>query len=47
MKKINIYILFFIFSISNLFADNYKEFSKWKINFKDLALSNNISEKNF
>lgn len=47
MKKINIYILFFIFSISNLFADNYKEFSKWKINFKDLALSNNISEKTF
>jgi membrane-bound lytic murein transglycosylase B len=47
MKKINIYILFFILSISNLFADNYKEFSKWKINFKDLALSNNISEKTF
>tara|TARA_B100001287_G_C22664894_1_gene522364 strand:+ start:656 stop:1663 length:1008 start_codon:yes stop_codon:yes gene_type:complete len=35
------------FLISNAYADNQAEFLKWKKNFKDLALRNNISEKTF
>tara|TARA_B100000902_G_scaffold399502_1_gene470654 strand:- start:626 stop:1627 length:1002 start_codon:yes stop_codon:yes gene_type:complete len=47
MKKINVFFLVFIFSISNLFADQNVNFNKWKENFKILALKNDISIKTF
>ena len=47
MKKISIFLLIYIISSSNLFADNNLEFLKWKKNFRSLALSKNISEKTF
>ncbi len=47
MKQISIFILFFIFSFSNLLADNPKDFLEWKKSFKNLALSKNISEETF
>ncbi len=47
MKLIN-FILFFIFIPINFsFADINKEFENWKLNFKKIALENNISEKTF
>ena len=47
MKLIN-FVLFFIFiSINFSFADINKEFENWKLNFKKIALENNISEKTF
>ena len=45
MKLIN-FFLFFIF-INFAFADINKEFENWKLNFKKIALENNISEKTF
>ena len=47
MKLIKLSLLFFIINISNVFADNLKEFNLWKLNFKKFALDNNISEKTF
>ncbi len=47
MKLINTFFIIFVFSISNLSADNNLEFMKWKKSFKKLALSNDISEKTF
>ncbi len=47
MKKINFFFLFLIISFSNSFADDQIDFIKWKKNFKNLALDNNISEKTF
>ena len=48
MKKINIYFfLLFVFSFCNLLADEQLNFSKWKNEFRNLALSNDISEKTF
>ena len=47
MKQISIFFLIYIFSISNLFANNQIEFQKWKKNFRSLAISNDISEKTF
>ena len=47
MKQINIIFLFFLLSLSNLFAVETNEFSKWKKKFKTVALANNISEKTF
>ena len=44
MKKINVFFLVFIFSISNLFADQNVNFNKWKENFKILALKNLTSD---
>ena len=47
MKQIN-FLLFFIFiSINFSFADINKDFENWKINFKKVALKNNISEATF
>ncbi len=47
MKQIN-FFLFFIFIFTNLsFADVNKDFENWKINFKKIALKNNISEATF
>ena len=47
MKIINFFFLFLIISFSNTFADDQIDFIKWKKNFKNLALNNNISEKTF
>ena len=44
MKQISIFFLILILS-SKLIADDQLEFSKWKDNFKKLALANGISEK--
>ena len=45
MKLINTYFLIFFIFITNLYADNDSKFNEWKINFKNLALENNISEQ--
>mgnify|MGYP001381041038 FL=1 len=47
MKKISIFFLLFVFSLTNLFADENIEFNIWKKSFKNLALSKNISENTF
>ena len=47
MKLINTFFLIFAFSFTHLFADNEISFTKWKKNFKNLALENGISEKTF
>ena len=47
MKLIKLTLIVFIINISNVFADNLKEFNLWKSNFKKFALDNNISEKTF
>jgi len=47
MKKINILILIFLFSFSNLLADDQKDFLKWKTKFKNTAIKNGISEDTF
>ena len=47
MKKISVFFLVFIFSYTNLFADENLDFYEWKKNFKTLALKNDISEKTF
>ena len=46
MKKISIFIIF-MFSFTNLFAEENIDFRNWKKNFKKLALANNISESAF
>ena len=45
MKQIS-FFLFFIF-INSSFADINNDFENWKINFKKIAIKNNISEKTF
>ena len=47
MKKIKIFFLILFFFNSNVFANNDIDFEKWKIDFKQRALANNISEKTF
>ena len=47
MKKIKIFFLILFFFNSNVFAKNNIDFEKWKIDFKQRALANNISEKTF
>tara|TARA_B100000963_G_scaffold350156_1_gene360067 strand:- start:3 stop:1004 length:1002 start_codon:yes stop_codon:yes gene_type:complete len=47
MKQIKIILFFIIISINSLYADINKEFENWKINFKKIALKNNISEQTF
>ena len=47
MKKINFFFLILFFFNSNVFANNDIDFEKWKIDFKQRALANNISEKTF
>ena len=47
MKRISIFIILFIFLFSNSFADENIKFDNWKKNFKNLALSKNISENTF
>ena len=47
MKQINFLLFFILFSFNSSFADINKDFIDWKINFKKIALNNNISEKTF
>ena len=47
MKKISILLLFIFFLFSQSLADESIGFDDWKINFKKVALKNNISEKTF
>ena len=47
MKKIKIFFLILFFLNSNVLADNNNDFEKWKIDFKQRALANDISEKTF
>ena len=47
MKQINFFLFFIIISINFSFADINEDFESWKINFKKLALKNNISEATF
>ena len=47
MKLIKTLFLISIISFTNLFADNELEFIKWKNEFRNLALENNISENTF
>ena len=45
MKLINFFLFFILISINFSLADINKEFENWKLNFKKIALENNISEK--
>ena len=47
MKQINLFLIFILISINSSLADINKDFENWKIDFKKLALKNNISEKTF
>ena len=47
MKIIKIFFLVYTFIVTNLFANDEINFSKWKENFKIVALNNNITEKTF
>ena len=48
MKLINFFLFLILILISNYsFADINKDFENWKLNFKKIALENNISEKTF
>ena len=47
MKQINFFLFFILISINFSFADINKDFENWKINFKKIALKNNISEETF
>ena len=47
MKLINFIFILIIFSFTSSFSDNQTEFLKWKENFKETAMQNNISEKTF
>ena len=47
MKQINFFLLFLLISINFSFADIDKDFENWKINFKKVALKNDISEETF
>ena len=47
MKKIKIFFLILFFLSSDLFANDIIDFEKWKKDFKQRALANNISEKTF
>ena len=47
MKQINFFLYFIFISINCSFADINKDFENWKLNFKQVALENNISEKTF
>ena len=47
MKQINITILFIIFIFNNVYAENNQKFNEWKMQFKETALANDISENTF
>ena len=45
MKLINFFLFFIFISVNFSFADINKEFENWKLNFKKIALENNIINK--
>ena len=47
MKLIKLTLTFVIFIITTTLSDIQSDFDKWKIDFKKVALKNNISEKTF
>tara|TARA_Y100001935_G_scaffold38400_1_gene30795 strand:+ start:174 stop:1175 length:1002 start_codon:yes stop_codon:yes gene_type:complete len=47
MKLISFFIFFLLICTSSSIANINKDFQKWKIDFKKIALENNISEKTF
>ncbi len=47
MKLINFLLFFILISINYSLADINKEFENWKLNFKKIALENDISEQTF
>tara|TARA_B100001250_G_scaffold42675_1_gene33711 strand:- start:4113 stop:5114 length:1002 start_codon:yes stop_codon:yes gene_type:complete len=47
MKQINFFLFFILIFINNSFADINRDFENWKVNFKEIALKNNISEETF
>ncbi len=47
MKLINFIILIISFSLVQSFSNDYSSFEKWKNDFRNIALQNNISEKTF
>ena len=47
MKQINFFLFFILISINCSFADINKDFENWKLNFKKIAIANNISENTF
>ena len=47
MKLIRLVIILFLFNISIVFSNDEINFSKWKDNFRKVALSENISENTF
>ena len=44
MKIIKYFLIIWIISAFNSYANNDEEFDKWKSKFKERALKNNISE---
>ena len=47
MKQINFILFLILISINISLADINKDFENWKVNFKKVALKNNISEETF
>ena len=47
MKQINFLLIFILNFVNCSFADVNKDFENWKVNFKQTAIENNISEKTF
>ena len=47
MKQINFLLFFILFFVKYSLADTSKDFETWKVNFKKIALNNNISEETF
>jgi membrane-bound lytic murein transglycosylase B len=47
MKLINLILFYILLSLNFSFADINKDFENWKLNFKQVAMENNISEKTF
>ena len=47
MKLIKLILLLFLFNLSTCFANDELNFEDWKMQFKQIALSNNISKQTF
>ena len=47
MKLIKFFFIFLFINTPNSIADNIEKFNKWKLEFKERALANNISETTF
>tara|TARA_B100001063_G_scaffold124397_1_gene116288 strand:- start:875 stop:1876 length:1002 start_codon:yes stop_codon:yes gene_type:complete len=47
MKQISIFFLFLTFICSKVIADDLTDFQKWKVQFKETVLANNISEETY